>query len=261
MPHPWRHIVLTGASSGIGAALARALAAPGVTLLLTGRDPARLEAVAAQARAAGATVQTAATDVRDPGMATLLTDFDTAHPVDLVIANAGVSAGLGPDRGPEAPGTARRLVEVNLLGPIQTVEPLFPGLIARGRGQIALVASAAALRPIADMPSYSATKAGLRGYGIALRGWLRPHGVAVSVVCPGFVTSAMTARHHGPKPFEIPADRAARAILAGLRRRQATITFPWQLRLMIGLGGLLPAALSDRFAALFAARIEPDGRD
>jgi NADP-dependent 3-hydroxy acid dehydrogenase YdfG len=217
MKHPYRSVVLTGASGGIGRALAEALAGPGVTMLLMGRDAARLAVVAEEAGRRGATVEVAGVDSRDDdAMATAILSFDSRHPVDLLIANAGVSAGLSPGRMPEAAGVSRRLMEVNYAGVLNTVEPMLPRLIARRGGQVVLVSSLAALRPQPDLPSYSATKMAVRGYGIALRGWLKAYGVGVTMVYPGFVTSPMSARHRGAKPFEMPAGQAARIIVRGL---------------------------------------------
>lgn len=258
----WRTIVLTGASGGIGAALAGALARPGVRLLLTGRDASRLAAVAAAAAARGAEVEALCLDVTDrEGLAAALAAFDAAGPVDLLIANAGISSGLGPGRSAEPPDAARRVFAVNLDGMLNTVEPLLPAMAARGRGQIALMSSMAALRPLPDMPAYSASKAAVRAWGTSLRGWLRPRGVAVTVICPGFVTSPMSARHRGAKPFEIDADRAAAIILRGLARRRAYVTFPWPLALLTWLDNRLPPALSDWFLRGFAAEILPDDRN
>ncbi len=254
-------VAITGASAGLGRALALRLAAPGVALLLTGRDAERLEAVAVAARARGAAVETAALDVTDrAGMEAALTAFDAAGPVDLVIANAGVSAGLRPGRAPERPEDARRVWEINYVGMLNTVEPLLPALIARGRGRVALMGSLAALRPLADMPSYSASKAAVRAYGQALRGWLGPLGVGVTVVSPGFVTTAMSARHRGFKPFEMDADRAADLIARRLAAGASLITFPWPLALLVWLDGRLPPRLGDWAARGFRAEIEPEER-
>jgi short-subunit dehydrogenase len=259
----WARIALTGASSGIGRALAERLAAPGRTLLLTGRDAARLGEAAAAARARGAAVETAVLDVTDrAAMARALGAFDAAGPVELLIANAGVSAGTRADGAAESPEDARRVIATNLIGAFNTVEPLAGPMAARGRGQIALMSSVAALRPLADMPAYSASKAAVRAWGVSLRGALGPRGVAVTVICPGFVTSPMSARHRGFKPFEISADRAARLIERGLARPAAFVSFPWPLVLLSWLDNRLPPALSDRLARGFAARIEPeDGGD
>lgn len=255
----FRRIVLTGASSGIGAALAVRLAAPGVALLLIGRDAARLQASAEAARASGADAACAVLDVSDrAALADALAAFDAQAPVDLVIANAGVSLGLRPGQRPEDPDAARRLWSVNVMGVLNTVEPLLPAMIARGRGAVALVSSMAALRPLPDMPSYSASKAAVRAYGVALRGWLGPLGVDVCVICPGFVTSPMSARHRGFKPFEIGADRAADLIVRGLERRAALVTFPWPLALLTWLDNRLPPRWSDRASRGFRADIAPE---
>ncbi len=254
-----RRIVLTGASGGIGLALAERLAAPGVSLLLIARDAARLAQAAQAAQARGAQVETARLDVTDrEAMAEALTRCDAVAPVDLLIANAGVSAGLGPGRAPERRADSERVWRVNYGGMLNTVEPLLPALRERPGAQIALMSSIAALRPLPDMPSYSASKAAVRAYGISLRGWLRPCGVAVSVICPGFVTSPMSRRHDGFKPFEISAERAAAIIARGLARRRAFITFPWPLAALAWADQRLPPALSDWFGRGFAARIEPD---
>ncbi|MEO1491837.1 MAG: SDR family NAD(P)-dependent oxidoreductase [Pseudomonadota bacterium] len=259
MTHPFKAIVLTGASSGIGAALVTEMAGPGVHMLLTGRDASRLDSAAETAHANGAMVETAVLDVTDTdALASRLQAFDAAHPVDLVIANAGVMAGLGPGRSPEPQGTSRRLIQTNLLGAIDTVEPLLPAMLARGTGHIALVSSMAALHPHGDMPSYSASKAGLRAWGASIRQWLRPRGIAVTVICPGFVTSPMSARHQGFKPFEIDARDAARRIVRGLARGRPLITFPWPLAVLIWIGQRLPPRLSDLAAKGFRATIRPD---
>ncbi|QDL91553.1 SDR family NAD(P)-dependent oxidoreductase [Paroceanicella profunda] len=254
----FRRIVLTGASSGIGAALAAELAGPDREILLVGRNAARLEAVGDLLRMKGTRVDTATLSVTDTdGMARLLADYDALGPVDLVIANAGISGGLsGRDR-PEPEGLGRAQVETNLLGVLNTVEPLLEPMMARKAGRFVLISSMAAIRPQPDLPSYSASKAGVRAYGIALRGWLRPLGVGVTVVCPGFVTSPMSARHGGFKPFEMSAERAARIILSGARRGRSSVIFPLPLALLAWGANLLPPAISERLERVFAARIEP----
>ncbi len=259
MAWPPRSVVLTGASSGIGAALAAELARPGVSMLLVARRAGPLEAVAEAARAAGAEAETAAVDQRDTAaLCRAIEAYDACRPVDLLIANAGISGGTAPDGTPESAASARAVVETNLLGAMATVAPLLGRMRARGRGRIALVSSLAALRPLPDMAAYGASKAGLRAYGIALRGALRPHGVRVTVVCPGFVTSPMSARHLGARPLEMPADRAARRILAGIARGRAFVSFPRALAALTWLDARLPPALSDRLIRGFAARIRPD---
>ena len=259
---PLRTIALTGASSGIGAALAAELAGPGVRLALAGREAARLEDVAAACRSKGAAVvETALVDVRDrAALHAWLAAVDAAGPVDVLIANAGVSAGLGPKKSRESDEDVRRLVEVNLIGAIDTVSGLVEAMRARRCGQIVIVASVAGLRGYPAMPTYSATKAALIAYGEAIRGWLRPSGVTVTVVCPGFVTSPMSARHRGSKPFEMPVEKAAKIIVRGIAGKRAVVAFPFLLALGARLSRLLPAALSDRAFEPFAAKIERDPR-
>ncbi|MEM9047277.1 MAG: SDR family NAD(P)-dependent oxidoreductase [Pseudomonadota bacterium] len=257
--HNPRSIVLTGASSGIGAALAERLARPGVAMLLIGRDAARLDAVAGAVRDRGAQAATAPVSVTDANaLAACLVTWDADHPVDLLVANAGVTSGRSGKDATEPPGQSRWIVETNLVGMLNTVEPLIPKMMARKSGQIALVGSIAALRPQGDEPSYSASKAGVHAYGVAIRGWLRKHGIAVTVINPGFVTTPMSARHLGPKPFEIGAGAAAEIMARAIARRRSHVAFPWPLGLLTRLDRFLPPSLSDRIERRFAAQILPD---
>jgi short-subunit dehydrogenase len=251
-------VVITGASSGLGAALAQAYAAPGVALGLIARDAARLEAVAASCRDAGATVKAETIDVveREP-LAAWLAAFDTAHPVELVIANAGFSAGPPAGAVSEDAAMTARQVAVNLLGAVNTVAPLLPAMAARGRGRVALIASLAAYRGLPYSPGYCASKAGLRAYGEALRALAEPHGVRVTVVCPGFFSSRMTDRWDGPRPMLIDCERAARKVKRGIERGRRRVDFPWGMAAGMRLCDALPAAIGDRVVRGFRFRIRP----
>jgi short-subunit dehydrogenase len=253
-----RSLVITGASSGLGAALARAYAAPGVTLGLVGRDAARLAATAEACRAAGAAVEVGAFDVADAApLGRWLIDFDRAAPIDLLVANAGVSAGPAPSSIADGLEVASRQVRTNLLGVMNTIEPLLPALAARTRGRIAIVASLAGYRGLAYSPGYSASKAGARAYGEALRALLAPRGITVSVICPGFFTSPMTDRFIGPHPFRVSLERATAIVQRGLDRGKRRIVFPWPLALGMRLADLMPAALGDIVIRNFRFHIEP----
>ncbi len=243
-------IVITGASSGIGEALAERYAGPGIALALTGRDAARLAAVAARCRAAGATVTAGVLDTADRvAMAAWLAAVEAAAPVDLVIANAGISAGTGG--GVETEEQARRILSVNLDGVLNTIHPLLPAMRLRRRGQVALMASQAGFRGLPGAPAYCASKAAVRVYGEALRGDLAAEGIGVSVICPGFVKSRMTAVNRFPMPFLMETDAAARAIERGLARNAARIAFPWPMVAAVWLLALLPPGWTD--AALIRA--------
>ncbi len=225
-----RAIVITGASSGIGAALALYYAKPGVALGLTGRDAGRLGAVAAKARAAGAVVTEGVFDLRDrAALNGFLAGFDAAHPIDLLIANAGILDGRRADGTIEDAETARRVIETNLLGTTDTLHALLPAMRARRGGHIVLVASLAAMSPLPDAPAYSASKAGMLSYGLGMRAAVAPENVRVSVVCPGYVTSAMTESHIGDHPMKISAEKAARLIARGIDRNKPVIGFPLPL--------------------------------
>ncbi len=251
-------ILITGASSGLGAGLAKNYAAPGVHLVLTARDAARLDAVAAACRNKGATVATGLFDICEAEpLGAWLVERDAETPIDLAIAAAGVSAGTGADDGPEGIALATMQVRANLLGTIHTVEPLLPRMIARGTGHVAVVASTAALRGLPYSPAYSASKAGVRAYGEALRALLGPQGVAVSVVVPGFFDTPMTERWKGPTPFMLSLDKMVKAIRRGLDARRARIVVPRLLAMGSQAADLMPAALGDRIMRGFRFRIEP----
>ncbi|MGB0671005.1 MAG: SDR family NAD(P)-dependent oxidoreductase [Rhodospirillales bacterium] len=239
-----RSVIITGASSGIGAALARLYAKPGRSLALTGRDGPRLEAVAADCRALGAEVESQLIDVADRGpMTAWITERDAVVPTDLVIANAGISGGTGGSAGGETEEQTRRLFATNLGGVHNTVLPLIEPMRRRGRGQIALMASLAAYRGFASAPAYCATKAAVKVWGEGLRPWLAEDGVKVSVICPGFVESRITDANSFPMPLLMPADKAARIIARGLERNRPRIAFPWPMVALVQLTALLPPAL------------------
>jgi short-subunit dehydrogenase len=242
----FRHIVITGASSGIGEALALDYAAPAVALGLTGRDAGRLATVAEACRARGATVQAETIDATDRAlMAAWLTAFDDVHPVDLLIANAGISLSQN-DPAPESFDKVRRTFAVNLDGVLNTVEPLVGRMTARRAGQIGLISSLAGFFGRPNSASYNASKAALRVWGESIRFPLAKDGVGVSVVCPGFVTSRMSAGLAGAKPFLVSAAEASRIIRHGLARNRPRIAFPFGLVAGVWFTTLLPVRLSER---------------
>ncbi|MCR9254801.1 MAG: SDR family NAD(P)-dependent oxidoreductase [Alphaproteobacteria bacterium] len=241
------HILITGASSGIGEALVLEYAGPGVRLTLLGRNEDRLEAVAAAAAAQGATVDRHLADVTDPDrMAAVMQEADARQPVDLVFANAGISAGTGGgDGGAEPAGQVRQVMRVNVDGVLNTVLPAVELMVPRQRGQIAIISSLAGFRGIPGAPAYCASKAAVMVYGEALRGQLHASGIAVNVINPGYVRSPMTDRNDFPMPFLMDADKAARIIRRGLDRNKPRIAFPWPMVAAVRLLQALPPAWTD----------------
>ncbi|MDF1793442.1 MAG: SDR family NAD(P)-dependent oxidoreductase [Thalassobaculaceae bacterium] len=239
-------ILITGGSSGLGAALSETYAEPGVRLFLSGRDGGRLKAVADRLRAQGAACETAIVDIRDAEATRRWVEAcDAAAPLDLVIANAGISAGTAGRDGAEPADQVRQVFATNVDGVLNTILPAIPRMETRGHGQIALVASLAGYRGIPGAPSYCASKAAVKVLGEGLRGSLQPKGIRVSVICPGYVRTPMTAVNDFPMPFLMNGDRAARIIRRGLARNRARIAFPWPMAAMVWLLQALPPAWID----------------
>jgi short-subunit dehydrogenase len=235
-----KHILITGASSGIGAALVLNYAAPGVYLFLHGRNGARLAEVAGAARNKGAIVSTQIGDVTDPAaMGTWIHNCDAQKPLDLVIANAGISAGTGGIAGADA-DQARAIFATNVSGVLNTIHPALPRMLERRRGQIAIISSLAGFRGFIGAPAYCSSKAAVRVYGEALRGAVRSRGVEVNVVCPGFIKTPMTDVNRFHMPFLIMAEQAAIIIRKGLERDAPRIAFPFRMYVLVRLLAALP---------------------
>ncbi len=256
-----RNILITGASSGLGAGLALAYAAPNVHLILTGRDRGRIDAVAAQVRALGATASTGIIDVADAAaMQNFIAAQDRAHPIDLLIANAGITGGTAADGSLETLESARAVIDINLGGVLNSVIPVLPLMQARGHGHVALIGSVAGLRGLADSPAYCASKGGVRLYGESLRGAVAASGIKISVVAPGFFKSPMSVKFKGPQPFRLTLDQVVRGIKRGLDRGQARITLPWILGVLLRMADLLPPWLGDLIMGRVRFHIDPTAK-
>jgi short-subunit dehydrogenase len=243
-----RHILITGASSGLGAALALEYAMRGVRLSLHGRDGERLENIAEQARQRGAEVSSYRGDVADAqDMRAWIAECDRAADVDLIIANAGISGGT--TRAEESADQVRVIFAANVTGVLNTVQPALSLMTRRGRGQIAIISSLASFRGFAGASAYCASKAAVRVYGEGLRAEMAPHQVEVNVVCPGFISTPMTDVNPFPMPFLMSPQHAARHIRLGLTANRARIAFPWSLYALIRALAALPQPMMDFIAA------------
>jgi NAD(P)-dependent dehydrogenase (short-subunit alcohol dehydrogenase family) len=250
-------VLITGASSGLGRALALACARPGAVLHLCGRDAARLAAVAGECTARGADARPRVLDVRE---AAAVADWvGGAGRLDLVVANAGISAGTGDGR-PERPEQIRAIFAVNLDGMLNTALPALRVMAAQPtdaagvRGRIATVASIAAFLPWPGTPSYCASKAAVDAWTVATAATARRQGILLTSLCPGFVRTPMTAANPFPMPGLMEADRAAaimlRAVAAGRRR----VAFPWWSAAGARLVALLPPGLSGAWLGVRAGK-------
>lgn len=235
------HVAITGASAGLGAALALRYARPGCVLSLIARREQLLASISAACRQRGADVYYRSGDVREPAAVTdWYANADARRPVDLIIVNAGIFDGHGAGPTLETNSEAKKLIETNLLGAIYTAQAAIPGMIARGRGHIAFVSSLTARLPAADAPTYSATKAGLVAYAEAVREHLSSHGVCVSTVLPGHIQTAQAEMQIGPLPMILTANEAARRIHKALEKRRTVIALPRSAALLVKGARLLP---------------------
>lgn len=258
--YPWRAALITGASSGLGRALAEALAAPGVALCLTGRDPGRLAEAAAACRARGAAVREAVVDVRDAAaMEALIRD---AGRLDLVIANAGISAGTGGATEPA--DQARAIMAVNVTGMLNTAIPALEVMAAQDpgpdglRGRVAVIASIAGFIAAPGAPAYCASKFAARAWAEAADGAARLRGLRVHAICPGYVRTPMTARNAFPMPFLMDAEEAARRTLDGIARGRVRVAYPRRLYAAARLIGALPPAWLSALLRRFPAKARGD---
>ncbi|WP_292531639.1 SDR family oxidoreductase [Methylocystis sp.] len=277
MPKSAVRVFITGASSGIGRALALAYAREGASLVLLGRDAERLEATARACLADGAEeAETHVADVRDrEAMARIVQSAHDNRPLDLLVANAGVSTGLSPGQILETPEAVRAMLAINVAGVFNAVEPAILPMCTRKRGAIAIVGSMAGVRALPHSPAYCAAKACVHMWADCLRAQLAPYGVHVALIVPGYVKTPMSARTIVKTPFSARAiaktsasagveswqpgalsdEEAARIIKNGLERRRNVIAFPRYMYWAMRLFSLLPAALVDGALRQFPAEV------
>jgi NADP-dependent 3-hydroxy acid dehydrogenase YdfG len=244
-PRP-RTILITGASSGIGRALALEYARGGAHLALAARREAELDATAFEARRLGGSAVSYVLDVADVDAvndAVRRADHELAG-LDMVIANAGrgdtkLSTRLTwNDVGP--------VLDVNVRGALATLVAAIPVMLAQKQGHIVGVSSLAGIRGLPTSAAYSASKAAVSTFLESLRIDLAPTGVRVTDVQPGFVATPINEGANHPMPFRWPVEKAARHIARRLESAPAVVAFPWPLVLATRFGRLLPAFLYDR---------------
>ena len=240
-------VFITGASSGIGEALARHYAGSASVLGLAARRKDHLDALASNLKVQCATysldVSDAEANVRVAG------DFiQRFGSPDLVIANAGVSVGTHGDD-PADVAKLRRVLDVNVVGLAATLAAFAPSMRAARRGTLCGIASVAGFRGLPGAGAYSASKAAAISWMEALRVELRGSGVSVVTICPGFIDTPMTQVNRYPMPFLLPAGEAARRIARAIEARRTLAVIPWQMAILGRVMRVLPPTVFDRFAA------------
>ena len=241
------NVFLTGASSGIGEALARHYAAQGATLGLVAR---RAEFLSRLASSLSTPATTYACDVTDgAALKNAGVDFIARYGApDLVIANAGISHGTSTEIADDAK-TFAEVMDTNVLGIVNAFHPFVAAMRARGSGTLAGIASVAGFRGLPGASAYSASKAAAISYLEALRIELHGSGVKVCTVCPGFIRTPMTAKNPYPMPFIIEADDAARRIARVIAAGKSFAIGPWPMAILGRLLKVLPNSLLDKVLA------------
>lgn len=246
----WKTAWITGASSGIGLELARLLDGKVTHLAVSARSQDKLSKLAAQCK----NVVSYPLDVTDAdAVVDSVGDIEAAAgPIDLAVLNAGVWQLM--DVAELDLKAIRTGIEVNYMGVVHAINALLPGMLARGAGQIAIVASVAGYRGLPRSAAYGPTKAALINLAETLRTELEPRGITVSVVNPGFVDTPMTRDNPFPMPNIISAKDAAQSLLAGLERRKYEIIFPRAFVFAMKLLRLLPNAMYFWVARTFLSK-------
>ncbi len=250
-------VFITGASSGIGAALARHYAARGAVLGLVAR---RRDALAALVASLPGEHAIYIVDVADgPALQAAAADFVARSGLpDVVIANAGVSVGTLTEEADDLPAF-ERVMRTNVLGMVATFQPFAAPMRARGSGRLVGIASVAGIRGLPGAGAYSASKAAAIAYLESLRVELHGSGVRVVTIAPGYIETPMTAVNRYPMPFMLPVDEAARRFVRAIDAGTTYTVIPWQMGVVARLLRLLPNAVFDRIFA--RAGRKPRGLD
>jgi len=249
---PAPRVFITGASSGIGEALAREYARRGATLGLVARRRDRLDALAEQL---GTMTACYGADVRDANALRMAADdfIDRFGGADIVIGSAGVSAGTLTEK-VEDGQVFQEILDINLVGLFKTFQPFLSGMRAARAGTLVGIASVAGFRGLPGAGAYSASKAAAIVYLESLRLELRGSGLRVVTICPGFIATPMTQNNPYPMPFMLQADEAARRMVRAIERRKRRVVIPWQMGVVGAALRAMPAPLYDYLFARAARK-------
>ena len=247
----WKNktVLLTGASSGIGEALAVALAGKGAVIGLLARREELLSEIAVKCASAGGTARVFACDVVDAeAVAAAAKEFraEFGH-IDIMIANAGIGGNDAATRSYE-PAAVRKLIEINLLGAVNSIHAVVPQMLARGSGHLVAISSLAGFRGLPNSAAYSASKAGMTAFFESVRLDVASKGVDVTIIQPGFIRTPLTDGRTNNMPFLMELDNAIPHFIRAIEKKKRFAAFPWQLATIVRAGKFMPSWLYDRIA-------------
>jgi short-subunit dehydrogenase len=239
------NILITGGNSGVGKALAMYYAGLGASLAITGRDISRLQETAREiSEISGKEPLMKALDVKDQtAMREFILEADSKMPLDIVIANAGISGDLGGGKTSEE--IAKEIMATNFMGVLNTIFPAAEVMTKRKNGQIAVVSSIAGFFGLPSAPAYSASKAAVNSYCDGLRPHLKRSGIHLTLICPGFIDTPLVKENPFPMPFIMSADKAATIIASGIEKKKKLLAFPLPMKIMAILMKVMPTAMKD----------------
>lgn len=243
-------VFLTGASSGIGEALAIEIAKRGATLGLLARREEMLKTLAEKCESLGAKARIFAADVVDAEAVQKSADAlrEEFGRIDILIANAGIGGNNRETRDLE-PDAVKKVIDINLIGAVNSVHAVLPQMLERKSGQLVAISSLAGFRGIPKSAAYSASKAGMTAFFESVRLDVLHRGVDVTIIQPGFIKTPLTEGRKSKMPFRMELEDALPYFLRAIEKRKKFAAFPWQIATIVRAGRMFPAWLYDKIAA------------
>jgi short-subunit dehydrogenase len=238
-------VFITGASSGIGRAMAVELGGRGASVGLLARRGDVLQEIVAEVEAAGGRALALAADVRDAGAVRQAAEElrKAFGPVDVLVANAGV--GVTSDAKDLSAEAVADVINVNVIGAVNSAAAVLPSMVERGQGQLVVISSLAAYRGLPKSAAYCASKAAVSTFFESLRVDLRGTNVDVTIIHPGFIKTPLTAGRHADMPYLMELDDAVKKMVRAIETGKKSYAFPWQLASIVRAAMIMPIPLYD----------------